>query len=132
MPHPVGKKEGVVFRKRTLIEYQHEFSTVGSQSLDRVRESCGKVPKIAFAYIADENGSIGIENRHAGISVQHEGPLIRGVPMQFPKAPRCKPHSDSRDVFSTCQHLFRYFFLPATPSIPFLTYIESPPNTLAH
>src|SRR5229473_4488631 len=87
MPHPVGKQEGIVFRKRTLIEYQHKFRTIRSQPLDRVRESRGKVPKVAFAHIADKNGSIGIENGHTGISVQHEGPLVRRMPMQFRKLP---------------------------------------------
>ena len=97
-PHPVGKKEGVVFRKRTLIEHQNKFTTIRSQPLDRVRKSCWKVPEITFSNIADEHGSIGVKAGHAGISVQHNGPLVGRVPMQLPKTPRRKPHSDAREV----------------------------------
>src|SRR5258708_16658908 len=105
MPHRVGEQEGVVFRKRPLVEYQQKFTTIRTQPLDRVRESCGKVPKVAFAHIADKNGSIGIENGYAGIAVQHEAPLIRGVPMLLSKPARRTPHSDAADVFSTSRHL---------------------------
>jgi hypothetical protein len=95
---PIGNEEGVVLRKRTLIEYQHEFRAIRSQPLDGVRESGWKVPKVTFAHIADKDGSIGIQNGDASVPVQHIGPLVRCVPMELPKAARCKPHSDCRNI----------------------------------
>src|ERR1700751_2448578 len=98
MCHPVGNEEGVVFRKRTLIEYQHKFRAIRSQPLDGVRESRWKVPKVTLAHIADKYGSVGIQNGDASVPVELVGPLIRWVPMELAKAACCKPHADSRNV----------------------------------
>src|SRR5580658_4796533 len=81
--YPVGDEERLVFREGSFVEDQKKFATVGTKALDRVRISSGKEPEVAFADVTDEDGAVGVEDGDAGIAIEHEGPLVGGVPVKF-------------------------------------------------
>jgi len=95
MRHPLREQERIVFRKHTLIEDQEELASVWPQALDRMRIAGREVPQIALAHIVDEDRPIRIQHRDAGISIEHNGPLIRCVPMQLAKAASRQAHVDA-------------------------------------
>src|SRR5205823_12856884 len=98
MRHPLREKECIIFRKHALIKGQQELASIWRQSLDRMRISGWEVPEIAFAHIVDKDRPIRIQYRDTGISIEHDGPLIRCVPMQFAKAANRQAHVDARYV----------------------------------
>ena len=98
MRHPFREKECTVFRKHTLIEDQEKLASVWPQALDRMGITGREVPQIALGHVVDKDRPIKIQYRDAGISIEHDGPLIRGMPMQFAKAARRQAHVDAGDV----------------------------------
>lgn len=58
-----------------------------------------EVPQIPVGYIIDEDGPVRVQECNSTIPVQHNGPLIRGVPMKFAEATGRHAHVHTRDVF---------------------------------
>src|SRR5882724_2824599 len=98
MRHPLREKERIVFRKYSLIESQQKLASVWPQTLDRVRKASWEIPQIALADVVDKNRPVRIEQGNACISVEHNGPLIGCMPMQFAKATRGEAHVDAGDL----------------------------------
>ena len=88
MRHPLREQERIVFRKHTLIEDQEELASVWPQALDRMRIAGREVPQIALAHVVDKDRPIRIQYCDGGTSIEHDGPLIGCMPMQFAKAAR--------------------------------------------
>src|SRR5580658_1851558 len=54
------EKHSSIFREVPLVEDQKKFCSIRAKPLNGVRKTCGEEPKIAFAYVTDEHGAIGI------------------------------------------------------------------------
>ena len=99
MCDPLGDEECVVFREHAFIKNKQEFATViRPQTLNGMRKPGWEVPEITFAHIVDEHRSIGIQNGDASIAIEHNGPFICGVPMQFAEAAAGDPHVDAGEI----------------------------------
>ena len=61
--------------------------------------AAGEIPEIVLFHIRDKTLAVVIDRGDPRRSVKHDGPLARGVPMQFPNAARCQPHVYARDGF---------------------------------
>ena len=96
MRHPFREKQCTVFRKHTLIEDQEELASIRPQALDRMRIAGREIPRIALAHVVYKDRPIWIEQGNAGISVEHDGPLIGCMPVQFAKAACRQAHVDAR------------------------------------
>jgi len=81
--HPVREEYGFVFGKVAVIEDEKKFASVRPQALNGMRNARRKKPQIVFLDVGDKTFAFQIDAGDAGISVQHEGPLGSGVPMQF-------------------------------------------------
>src|SRR6202011_2798893 len=114
MRHPFREKECTVFRKHTLIEDQEKLASVWLQALDGMRKAGREIPQIAFADVVDKDRPLGIQYRNAGISVEHDGPLIGCMPMHFAKASSRQMHVDARYVSGRRQFALRHLMGPPT------------------
>src|SRR6266478_9564619 len=113
MRHPFRNKECIILRKHTLIEDQEELASVWPQALDRMRIAGREIPQIAFAHVVYKDRPIRIQYRDTGISIEHDGPLISCVPMQFAKAASRQAHVDARYVGGGGQLALRHLMGPA-------------------
>src|SRR5580658_4970838 len=95
--HPVGEQDGLVFRKVAIVEHQQKLATVGIQTLNGMWNAGGEIPKIAFRDVADKTLAVGIKAGDASVSVEHDGPLGSGVPVQLSYAPGGQSHVDTGD-----------------------------------
>src|SRR5258708_2799063 len=95
MRQPFRDKECIVLRKHALIEDQEELASVWPQSLDRMRKASREIPQIALAHVVDKDRPVKIQYCDAGISIEHDGPFIGCMPMQFAKAASRQAHVDA-------------------------------------
>ena len=79
-----------------------------------MRESSWEDPQIALTYVADKHGSIRIHYSNAGISIEHVGPLISGVPVHFTITACGEAHVHSGNIFGRRENPLRYFVGPST------------------
>src|SRR5713226_7412459 len=128
MRHPFREKECTVFRKHTLIEDQEELASVWLQALDRMRKAGREIPQIALAHVVDKDRPIGIQYRNAGISIEHDGPLIGCMPMQFAKASSRQAHVDARYVCGGRQLALGHLMRPAALLNSLVRQIIGVPN----
>src|SRR6267154_4033271 len=112
MRHPFREKHCTVFRKHTLIEDQEELASIRPQTLDRMRKTGREIPQIALAHVVDKDCPIKIQYRDAGISVEHDGPLIGCMPMEFAKAASRQTHVDAGYVCGGRQFALGYLVGP--------------------
>src|SRR5438270_10985410 len=113
MRHPFRDKECIIFRKHTLIEDQEELASVWPQALDRMRKAGRKIPQIALAHVVDKDRPIRIQYRDPGIPIEHDGPLIGGMPMQFAKTASRQAHVDAGYFCGGWQFALRHLVGPA-------------------
>ncbi len=92
MGHPLGDEEGVVLGEEAFVEDEEELAAVGAETLDGVRIAGGEEPEIALFDIVDEDGAVGVEDSDAGVAVEHESPLVGGVPVHLAEAAGCEAH----------------------------------------
>src|SRR5207302_7445995 len=90
--HPVGEQNSGKLRKVAVIENEQELRAIGIQSLNRVRNSGGEIPKIVFRYVGDEAFAFVVDGGNPRASVEHIGPLRSGMPMEFADSAGRKPH----------------------------------------
>ncbi len=128
MRHPFREKECIVFRKHTLIEDQEELASVWPPALDRMRKAGREIPQIALAHVVDKDCPIKIQYRDAGISIEHDGPLIGCMPMQFAKAARRQAHVDAGYVGGGWQFALRHLVSPAALLDALFRHIIGVPN----
>src|SRR5258707_6480903 len=131
MRHEFREQECTVFRKHTLIEDQEELASVRSQALYRMREAGREVPQVALAHVVDKDRPIRIQQRDASISVEHDGPLIGCMPMEFAKAASSQAHIDARQVCGGRQFALRHLMGPAALLNSLFRQIEGVPNGTA-
>src|SRR5437867_6044877 len=93
-----------------------------------MRISGWEVPEIAFANIIDKDCPIRIQHRHAGISIEHDGPLVRCVPMKFAKAAGRQAHVDASYVCGGWQFALCHLMGPATLLNALVRQIKGVPN----
>ena len=99
MCDPLGDEESVVFREHAFIKNEQELATViRPQTLNGMRKPGREEPEVTLAHIVDEHRSIGVQNSYASIAIEHNGPFIRRVPMQFAEAATGKPHVNAGEV----------------------------------
>jgi len=84
--------------KLPLIENQEEFRAIRAETLDRMRETGGKDPKISFAHVVDKHRAIGIHYGHARIAIEHIRPFIGRMPVHLTVASCGQAHIDARDI----------------------------------
>ncbi len=75
-----------------------ELGRAASESLKRMRNSRWKIPQVTSGYILHVSRSIQIDGGQPAVSVEHQRPLVRCVPMQFPDSTRRKPHIDAGNL----------------------------------
>src|SRR6266487_3973936 len=92
MGHRVAQQQRLRFRKLTVLEYEHEFATVGIEALNRVWDPAWEKPKIVFLHIGDKTLAVRVNRRNPRCPVKHEGPFTGRVPMQLPDASGCQSH----------------------------------------
>src|SRR3981081_1018954 len=96
---PLGDEESVIFREHAFIKDEQELATViRPHTLNGMRIPGGEVPEVALAHVVDEHRSIGVQNGHASIAIEHNGPFICSVPVQFAEAATGKPHVNAGEV----------------------------------
>src|ERR1700689_4154403 len=79
-----------------------------------MRMASREIPQIPFGYIIDEDGPVRVQECNSSIPVQHDGPFVRSVPMQFAEAAGCEAHVHASDVFGRRQFALRDLMSPAT------------------
>ena len=99
MGNSLREKEGAVLREITFIEHQQELATIWTKTLNGMGKTSRKQPQIALAHVIDKHRAVRIHDRDAGVAVEHDRPLISGVPVQFAKAAGSKPHIHAGQIF---------------------------------
>ena len=119
--HPIGEQDGGVLGKVAVVENQQELSAVGIQSLNRVRNSRGEIPKIVFLYVGDEALAVGVDRGDSRASIQHERPLRGGVPMEFAHAAGGEPHVHAGHGLGDLEFAYRHLARPSALVQPLVT-----------
>src|ERR1700682_3524703 len=97
MSHRIAQKHRLRLGKFTVVEHEHEFTTVRIEALDRVRDPAREKPEIVFLHIGDKTLSIRVNRRNPRCSVKHDRPLAGRMPMQLPDASGCESHVYTRE-----------------------------------
>ncbi len=92
MRNRLGEKEGAVFGEVAFIEHQQELATIRLKALNGMGKTRRKQPQVALAHVVDEHRAVGIHHRDASVAIEHDGPLICGMPVQFAEAAGSEPH----------------------------------------
>src|SRR5438105_1861132 len=64
MGHPVAEQEGRLLGEVAVVENEQEFTAVGLESLDRVRDSGREIPQVALADVVLEGVRILVNGRN--------------------------------------------------------------------
>src|SRR6266404_9510804 len=62
---PVAQQECVVLVEVSIVENKQEFTSVGTETLNRMGNATGKIPEIADADVIDKVSSLGVNSRDA-------------------------------------------------------------------
>src|SRR5882724_4666073 len=103
MGHRVAQQQRLRLRKLTILEHEHEFATVGIETLNRVWDPAWEKPKIVFLHIGDKTLAVRVNCRNPRRPVKHEGPLPGSMPMQLPDASGCESHVYARQLLGDGQ-----------------------------
>jgi len=95
---PIGDQEGVVLVKISVVEYQKEFTTVRTETLDGMRNAGGEIPQISDTNVINEIPPLRIDCRDARAAIKHVGPFRSFVPVQFAHGSGIQPHIHARDI----------------------------------
>src|SRR5439155_1887272 len=87
-------------RKVTVVEHKQKLATVAFQSLERMRNSGRKVPKIAFADIVLKGATFLVDRGNSGSPFEHVGPFGCLMPMHLSHAAGLEAHIDARKLRS--------------------------------
>jgi hypothetical protein len=124
MLEPVADQEGIVFVEVAIVEDQEEFTAVGIEPLDRVRNARREVPEIADAHVINEIAAVRVDGGDAGGAVKHVGPLGGLVPMQLTHAAGIQAHVDAGDILGNAELARRHLPGPAAPFQPHMRVRE--------
>src|SRR6266403_3287476 len=80
----------------------------------------GKVPEIAFRYVSDEALAVRIKPRDPRVSIEHNGPLRRRVPVQLSYASCRQSHVHAGNRLGNCKLPDRDLARPSTLLHPFV------------
>src|SRR5258708_34235941 len=83
MFEPIGDQEGVVFVEIAVVEYQKEFTTVRTESLDGMRNAGGEIPQIADAHRINEIPPLRLDGREARTALNTVGPFRAVMTVEF-------------------------------------------------
>jgi len=72
-----------VLGKRTVGKGQQEFGAIRLQSLNRMRNARGEIPKVAGFNIGHEIMAVVVNHGDTSLASEHEGPFRFLRPMQF-------------------------------------------------
>jgi len=125
---PVGEHQRVEFGGPPVIEREHEFGTVRSQSLQRVGQAGREIPQVAGLHVGHLGASQFVQYRNPTVAVRHDGPLGLLVPVQFANAVRPQAHIDARDIFRDCEIGLGDFARPTAALITFVRIVEGRPK----
>src|ERR1700758_3847782 len=79
-----------------------------------MRKAGREVPEVTLRHVVNEHGAVWVQNSDAGVAVEHDGPLICRVPMQFAEAASGKTHVDAGEFCGWRQFALRHLVRPAT------------------
>src|SRR5882762_8588491 len=65
---PVAQQECVVLVEVAIVENQQEFTSVGTEALDRMWNPAREIPEVADTDVVDKVSSFGVNSRDAGES----------------------------------------------------------------
>src|SRR5262249_25829903 len=85
-------------------------------------------PEVAFRNVTDEDASIRLEYRHSGIAIEHVGPLIGCMPVEFAVASSRQTHGDTSQVLRRGKLLSRDLTGPATVLDAAMRQVEGIPD----
>ena len=95
VPEPVGGAERAEFRKRTVVEDQHEVGFAWPEPLQHVAMPARKVPDIARVEVVDLRRAVGADDRGADPSLDDKSPLGGDrMPVQLADAAGIQAHRD--------------------------------------
>ena len=95
---PIGDQEGVVFVEFAVVEHQKKFATVGTETLDGMRNTGREIPQIADAHVINEIPTLRVDCRDARRAVKHVGPFRRFVPVQLAYGSGIQAHVHARNI----------------------------------
>ena len=99
VPEPVAQQKCAVLVEVAIVEDEEEFTSVGTEALDRMGNAAGKIPEIADADVIDKVAALRVDRRDAGRPVKHVGPFVLLVPMKLADSARVQPHVHAGDRF---------------------------------
>src|SRR5439155_531882 len=109
---PVADQECLVLREVAIIKHQQELDPV-LESLDRMRQAGGEVPKVAGADVVDKETALLVKERDAAAAFDHVSPLGFLVPVQLADAAGFKAHVYTSDLRADRQLACRRLASPA-------------------
>ena len=98
MDQPIRDERRVFLRELAVVEDEQEFASARPQPLKRMRNAGRKIPEIARRNIFHITRSVVIDGGQTAGSVEHQRPLIGGVPVKLPDAARRQPHIDAGNL----------------------------------
>src|SRR5258706_2016749 len=96
---PVAQQEGVVLVEVSIVENQQEFTSVGTETLNRMGNAAREIPEIADTHLIETVSSLGVNGGDAGGPVQHVSPFGLFVPMQLAHAAGVESHLNAGNRF---------------------------------
>src|SRR6266404_5558455 len=93
-----------------------------------MRISRWEKPEVAFANVAYEHQPVRTHHRYAGFSVQHVGPFVGSVPVEFAIAPGGQAHVDASDILRGRQFALGHLMGPTAFFHSLLDQIERIPK----
>src|SRR5260370_14570673 len=85
---PVAQQECVVLVEVSIVENKQEFTSVGTETLNRMGNAAREIPEIADTHFIDKVSSLGVNGGDTGGPPQHVNPLRLFLPMQLAHAAR--------------------------------------------
>ena len=113
MREPVRHQQCIEFVGMTVIEADHELTTVRTKPLQRMRRAGRKVPDIALLHVGNIGPALRIENGDATIAVGHDRPLGCLMPVQLTDSTGGQPHVDPGYLRRNCKVIHRDLARPA-------------------
>src|SRR5258708_29475060 len=96
---PVAQQECVVLVEVSIVENQQEFTSVGTETLNRMGNAAREIPEIADTHLIDKVSSLGVNGGDTGGPVQHVSPFGLFVPMPLPRAAPVESHFEPGHPF---------------------------------
>ena len=128
---PVGQQEGFILVEVAVIEDEQELGSLSLMCLDRMGDAGREVPEIALTHIVLEGMTILVDGGDPHPALEHESPLGRLVPVQFPDRAGLESHVDAGKLGGDGHFADRR--LPRPPAcLQFVVAVGKGPSQVRH